>query len=248
MTTKSENNIKWLELLRYSISFGTHNTKTTLSAYFIDCADPCWSLSDVILSSNSSKNPSSTDSLSISTPLSSVGRNMWSWGRAGTGRVDATDRWLQLKRQGLPVTDKGSPWQGKLGYQITALSSLRVFVVRLELRSWRLVGLAFELGRIAWQKWIKPGSLPLGASWWLCCLCRWLTLDGGQTAQERGRDNLESGGTDACFWKTPWRWQWFPQKRTVSFWSRRDGSLTLQRQEEEKLPVEGLVRQEYSFQ
>lgn len=164
---------------------------------------------------------------------------MWSWGRAGIGRVDTTDRWLQLKRQGLPVTDNGSPWQGKLGYHITALSSLQVWVVRLELCSWCLVGLGLELGRIAWQKLIKPGLLPLWTSLWRCCLCCWLTLDGEQSLQERGRDNLEIGRTDVCFWKTPWRWQWFPQNRTVSFWSRRDGSLILQRQEEGKTPVEG---------
>lgn len=162
---------------------------------------------------------------------------MWSWGRAGTGTVDTTDRWLQLKRHGFPVIDRGSPRKCESGYQITALLGLQVPEVRLGLCRWRLVGLGFELGWIAWQKLIKPGLLQLWTSWWLWCLCTRLTPAGGQSSQERGVNSLEIGGIDGCFWKTPWRWHCLPQNRTVCFGSRRDGSLTLQRHKEEKRSV-----------
>lgn len=57
---------------------------------------------------------------------------------------------------------------------------------------------------MAWQKLIKPGRLQLWTSWWLCCLWSWLVgLGGGQILQERGTDDLEIGGTEERFCKTP---------------------------------------------
>lgn len=188
--------------------------------------------------------PSSTDSLSASSPSASVGRNTWSWVRAGPAAADTAGRWLQLRRHGFPMTDKGSPWKVELWYRITAgwSSPCSMSVARTGLCEWRLTGLGFELSWMAWEKWIKVGLLQLWTCWWLCCWWGWLVLGGWQILQGRGTDDLEiGGGAGGCFCKTlrrrllenPWN-------GTVSFGLRRDGSLRLQR------VMEGLVRSIFS--
>lgn len=170
--------------------------------------------------------PSSTDSLSTSSPSASVGRNTWSWVRAGpAAATDTAGRWPQLGRQGFPTTNRGSPLGNELRWWITEgrRSPCAISAVRTGLCcEWRLAGLGLELGWMAWEKWMKVG-------WWFCCWWGWLTLDGWQLLQGSKADDLENGvGGGGRFCKTLGRQLLGrPSDGTVSFGVRRDGSLRL---------------------
>lgn len=186
----------------------------------------CWSFREVILQSNSSMKPSSTDSLSTSSPSASVGRNTWSWVRAAPPAAATAGRSLQLGRQGFPTIDNGSPWGKELGCRVREGrgSPCIISAVRTGLCEWRLTGLGFKLGWMAWEKWIKAGLLQLWACWWA-----WLVLDGWQGRRTEELENGGGGGSRFC--KTLGRrLPENPLNRTWSFGERRDGSLRLRRQ------------------
>lgn len=164
---------------------------------------PCWSFREVTLESSSSMKPSSTDSLSPSSPPASVGRNTWSWVRAGPPAP--TGRSVQLRKHGFPMTNKGSTW--KLGHLITVGRSppSSTSVAKACLCASRLAGPGFE-------KWMKVGLLQLWTGCWFCCCWGW----------------LENGGAGGRFCKTLRRGLLDnPSYWWISWGFRRAGSLRL---------------------
>lgn len=132
---------------------------------------PCCSFRDVILLSSSSMKPSSTDSLSASSPSASVGRKTWIWVRAAAPMAPAEEeeegavmdgRWPPLRTHGFPTTDRSSappPPPPQECEQVRCCGargrrSPPSCALRPGLCEWRRTGLGLELGWMGWEKWM----------------------------------------------------------------------------------------------
>lgn len=167
--------------------------------------------------------PSSTDSLSTSSALASLGRKMWSCERAA--------RWLQRRRHGFPTTERGSSQDDGLPCRPVEVkrSPRPASELSAGLWEWRLTARGRTLGLMALEKWMNAGWRLLWGDCFFWCFWapeRWKVWQ--ESMVEVFIDEVERGGGWFC--KTLKRWKLEkPSNWMFSLGERRDGSLRLHR-------------------